>query len=395
MTIAFLTMAAGGALATTGPSAALSATPNLVQTGQTVTFYVTGSDPGKSFSMELSFGDGSPDNSAPASTVTHTFAASGTFVATLTVTGSDGKFATATTSVKVDGTAPTTAIAYSPARPASGWWNSGVTVSLTASDPDSASTIYYSVDGAAFKAYGGAISISSDGYHSVAYYAVDPAGNTAATKTASIDIDTVAPNVTPTDQFPSEGQVVSGSIVVGATGYDAGSGMALLSISEDGSPVPGCVGSTSASCTIDTTTAADGPHTLTVYGIDNAGNVGSHEVQFVVANGIATASVGFDNQDPGGQTPLGSTTGPEGGTTGGVAINAAQGSAGLTSTPNPFDGARGVLVGGAYLSNVALCTTQTPGPCGSLSFFGSVSAEGKSCQFDISYPASPQLCVTP
>jgi hypothetical protein len=108
---------------------------------------------------------------------------------------------------KIDSEAPeTTAIMNPPiADGCNGWYKSAVTVSLTATDNVALAETYYSIDGGAFRAYTGPLSINVDGEHTVSYYSVDSVGNIEPTQTISFKIDATAPTASIT--FPQSGYI--------------------------------------------------------------------------------------------------------------------------------------------------------------------------------------------
>ena len=100
--------------------------------------------------------------------------------------------------VKIDTTPPTTTDDADAA-----WHNTPVTVSLTATDPNmpdasGVAATYYEIDGGAWTE-GTSLSIpapadhSNDGIHTVSYYSTDNAGNTEATQSCTVKIDTTPP----------------------------------------------------------------------------------------------------------------------------------------------------------------------------------------------------------
>ncbi|MEM5804446.1 MAG: NEW3 domain-containing protein [Candidatus Aenigmatarchaeota archaeon] len=87
---------------------------------------------------------------------------------------------TKTLTVKIDKTAPSTAISLSPANPdgKNGWYVSEVTVTLTCSDSLSGcDKTYYRVDGGIEKEYSAPFKISADGQHTIDYRSKDKVGN--------------------------------------------------------------------------------------------------------------------------------------------------------------------------------------------------------------------------
>src|SRR2546422_10452020 len=74
--------------------------------------------------------------------------------------------------IQVDTTPPATTATLGGTTGANGWYTSNVTVSLSASDPESGiAHLYVQVDGGGWVIYAGAVTLT-DGTHVVAYYAV-------------------------------------------------------------------------------------------------------------------------------------------------------------------------------------------------------------------------------
>jgi FIMAH domain-containing protein len=74
----------------------------------------------------------------------------------------------------------------------SGWYTSGVTVSLSAGG----STVRFDLDGLGYQVYAGPFTIGADGIHSLSYYGADPDGTRLGEiHEATIGIDTQAPQI--------------------------------------------------------------------------------------------------------------------------------------------------------------------------------------------------------
>ncbi|MGB9376530.1 MAG: HD domain-containing phosphohydrolase [Mycobacteriales bacterium] len=165
------------------------------------------------------------------------------------------------TSFTVDAAAPVVTITSSP--PSTITVNSA-SVSFTVDDP-SASTLC-SLDGAPATACTSPISFSglADGSHTVAIHAVDPLGNVGNTVNSTFTVDTTAPVVTsisaPTAPVPSSSVSIPFSL-------DDSSATAWCSLD----------GASATVCTSPVTYngLADGAHTIAVYAVDPAGNVGA------------------------------------------------------------------------------------------------------------------------
>ncbi len=110
-----------------------------------------------------------------------------------TGTASDlaGNTASATVSgINIDTTAPQTTN-----NAPSDWTNTDVTVTLAASDNLSGvAATYYSLDGGAQQT-GTTVTVSGNGNHTISYYSVDIAGNSEASSSVTVQIDTDAPSI--------------------------------------------------------------------------------------------------------------------------------------------------------------------------------------------------------
>ncbi|MDR1293526.1 MAG: glycoside hydrolase family 3 C-terminal domain-containing protein [Bifidobacteriaceae bacterium] len=150
---------------------------------------------------------------------------------------------------------PVAQIAVSPP-PASGIYTAPpeVTVSAIVGSYSKAPLIEVSIDGGAWAAYAGALTVASDGAHTVAARVTDDLGNVSVEATANINIDTTAPD---------------SATAVGAVGAEG-----VLTLS----PVSGDVGSIEYSPDGVHWFTYTGPLTITgsvfYRGIDAAGNVG-------------------------------------------------------------------------------------------------------------------------
>ncbi|RLF37626.1 MAG: hypothetical protein DRN21_06185 [Thermoplasmata archaeon] len=151
---------------------------------------------------------------------------------------------------KVDYVNPTCAISLSPATPNgnNGWYTSPVTVTVTGTDNRKVETLYYRIDGGAWKTYSAPFSINIDGEHTVDAYVVDDVGNPSDMCTVTFKIDATAPTVsidTPQSGYiyfmgrelfknPLGGTIIIGGITFAATASDAMSGLKKVSFDIDG-----------------------------------------------------------------------------------------------------------------------------------------------------------------
>lgn len=133
-------------------------------------------------SYRWEFGDGGTSTEA---NPTHTYAAPGSYTATLTVTYADGGTSENEIPVQVlaapDETAPVTTATLNPAQPGpGGTYNRAVTVTLAATDEGGTGVARteYRIDGGPFRGYTQPIRVASNGQHTIEYRSVDGAGNT-------------------------------------------------------------------------------------------------------------------------------------------------------------------------------------------------------------------------
>jgi hypothetical protein len=101
-----------------------------------------------------------------------------------------------------DDTPPVTTATRSPLPNAYGWYNTNVTIGLSAVDNTNGTgvkEIHYRIDGGAFTVTTSAttfFSLSAEGTHNIAYYSVDNTGNIEATKLLQVNIDKTPPTIT-------------------------------------------------------------------------------------------------------------------------------------------------------------------------------------------------------
>ena len=145
------------------------------------------------------------------------------------------------------------------ANPSTTWSTSDVTATITSSD-NAAGTgvkeIHYSINMGAEQVVTGSsasFTLTEEGIHSIAYWALDNANNVEATKYATVRIDKTAPTV--------DGYVVSGKLMLMAS--DLRSGVAGIKYSLDGA---------AAADYLAPLTIPAGAHTYSYWSVDNAGN---------------------------------------------------------------------------------------------------------------------------
>jgi len=180
---------------------------------------------------------------------------------------------TKTATVKVDNTAPVTG----NNAPAS-WVNAPVDVTLTPVDPMAGiSSVVYTLNGSGSATYSGPIHVSAEGTNTLLYRAIDTNGNSEATKTATIKIDTTAPAIS-TDATSTWSK---GPVTAHLTTTDGGSGVASVLYSTNGS-------APSLPYTGGIIVSAEGTTTVRYQAIDAVGN----------ASAIKSVDVRLDNSAP-------------------------------------------------------------------------------------------------
>jgi hypothetical protein len=198
----------------------------------------------------------------------HTYHATVKTTDNATAGNSDPSAATRTFSY--DTTAPSTAIAFSPASPngSSGWYKSAPTFTLSAGDGTSGvGSTSYQIDGGLTQTYSGAVSVP-EGQHTISYWSTDNTGNVETTHTTgTIKVDTVNPSTTiainPASPDGSTGwRVTATTFTLGAS--DATSSAASTFYKIDSGSTQTYSGSA--------VTVPEGQHTISYWSTDNAGN---------------------------------------------------------------------------------------------------------------------------
>lgn len=225
-----------------------------------------------------------------------------------------GNAATNTVAVSVTNAPPpdTTAPDVSIASPGQGTTVGGtITATGNASDAVGVSKIEVRVDSGSWQLASGTSFWShsidttslSDGSHTVTTRATDAAGN-ASSATVGVTVsnappaDTTAPSVA--ISAPGDGASVSGSITASGSASDD-VGVSAVEVRVDSGAWQAASGTSSWSRTVDTTSLANGTHTITTRATDAAGNAGT-----------ATRSITVSNSTTAPSTTTGTWTSPEG-----------------------------------------------------------------------------------
>ncbi|MGF3584392.1 MAG: OmpL47-type beta-barrel domain-containing protein [Thermoplasmatota archaeon] len=135
--------------------------------------------------------------------------------------------------IGVDATKPQSTHTLTPAAPdgLNGWYVSNVKVKLTATDPEvngvssGVKEIRYKIDGGAEQVYSTEFSVTTDGQHTVTYWAVDKVGNAESPNSVSFKIDKTKPEITLEYEVTGGNQWTGWELTFTATATDEMSGM--------------------------------------------------------------------------------------------------------------------------------------------------------------------------
>ena len=186
-----------------------------------------------------------------------------------------------TTTVEIDTVAPSTAVSLGGTL-SGAWYTSAVTVTLTATDATSGvASTSYRLDGGAWQTYSAAVSVATDGSHTLEYNSTDTAGNVEATRSESFGVDLTGPTTTMSVAGTSgSGGWYTSAVTVTLTSADSGSGAGPIRYRVDG----GSWATYSSPFSI----AQEGTHTVEYNATDAVGN----------AEAVKTSSVNIDTVAP-------------------------------------------------------------------------------------------------
>ncbi len=180
-----------------------------------------------------------------------------------------------------DTSPPATSAALLPAPNSAGWNRTNVTLSLSATDPDGVAdvaAVHYSAAGAqpiaATSVAGSSASIvlTAEGVTTVAYFAVDNAGNTEAPHAQVVRIDKTLPTITYTGNAGT--YTVDQAVAITCTALDPANA--------NGTPGSGLASNTCANASGPAYSFPLGPNSLTASATDIAGNIGNGSAAFTV-----------------------------------------------------------------------------------------------------------------
>jgi hypothetical protein len=184
-------------------------------------------------------------------------------------------------------TVPPTASFVSPS--AGAFVRGAIEVALSASDDSGIASVSFSVDGgpsvtaSGSGPYAATLDLTglADGVHVVRALVADGVGNLATPQLAFV-VDTTPPAVALSG--PPAGSYITGTVTVGATATDAGSGVASVEVRANGVVVASCAGGAPCNATVDTTRLPDGPFELTAVAVDQVGNASAPASLALVAD---------------------------------------------------------------------------------------------------------------
>ena len=193
--------------------------------------------------------------------------------------------------VPEDTSAPVTTPVPSGAAGLSGWYVSGVSVTLDATDDAGVAGTRYGLDGGGEQGYGGPIRVSGDGTHTLEFWSVDVNGNEEVHQTETFHIDGAAPVSTAVGAV--DGGEYRNGVVITFGGSDATSGLAAVVYTVDGGPDQAAGNGQSVSV------GGAGEHTVTYHAVDIAGNVeGTHRITFTIVSDVAVSRPAISGIDP-------------------------------------------------------------------------------------------------
>ncbi|OGR53462.1 MAG: hypothetical protein A2049_09515 [Elusimicrobia bacterium GWA2_62_23] len=139
----------------------------------------------------------------------------------------DNSVATLVSGLKIDKASPVSTATLSGVQ-GGGWYSSNVEIAIAAEDPLSGvKRVFYSLDTAAEREYMVPVAVSSEGGHSLKYYAEDAAGNKETARELAFAIDKTAPEISHLlEPLANEAGWNRGSVRVVFAGTDTLSGIA-------------------------------------------------------------------------------------------------------------------------------------------------------------------------
>lgn len=170
-----------------------------------------------------------------------------------------------TRQIRIDMSAPITALTASGSQGEEGWFVSLVDMELQASDAMSGtSAIYCSIQGAAWRQYAATLTLDAEGVYEVRYYAVDAAGNVEPLRSAEVKLELSLPSSSlDLSGEPGRAGWFVSEVTASIAASDTMSGVSCTYYRLDGAHWQDCNGSV---------IVPEGRHVLDYYSVDHAGN---------------------------------------------------------------------------------------------------------------------------
>lgn len=189
--------------------------------------------------------------------------------------------------VRIDTIAPNTIEDTSGIVGMNGWYTEDVTITLASTDATSGvQSTQFRIDGSAWQAYDAPVTVTADGSHVVVFQSVDNAGNIEDAITIEVKLDSTSPIVDLELTDDGDGTLTTSTATVIWTGSDETSGIGRYEVRIDN----GAYTQVNLGTTYVFTGIEDGPHTITVKAVDNAGNVIEESIQFTTDTNVLGSS---------------------------------------------------------------------------------------------------------
>jgi NADPH-dependent 7-cyano-7-deazaguanine reductase QueF-like protein len=289
---------------TTPPTVSITAPANGSTDSGTITVTANASDNVAVASVQFRV-DGN-NVGAPVTFAPYTYSLNTTTLAngshTLTAVAKDTSGNTATSaavSITVNNPADTTPPTVSITAPANGSTDSGtITVTANASDNVAVASVQFRVDGnnvgaaVTFAPYTYSLNTTTlaNGSHTLTAVAKDASGNTATSAAVAITVNNAADTTPPTVSItaPANGSTDSGTITVIANASD-NVAVASVQFRVDGNNVGAAVTFAPYTYSLNTTTLANGSHTLTAVAKDTSGNTATSAAVAITVSNASTS----------------------------------------------------------------------------------------------------------